>query len=171
REIHQDRAGLEQAEIIVAIDDRGDAVVRADLEEIRRELLVLADVDRMHGVGEANFFQHDGSLAAVRRRPGVKVDHFVRSLGSGLGGNSWNFIGRINLADTLIGRTRKNAAVFTLIAFESSVSPTHFIRSGAKSHLIREERRSCWYRICWSKKARNGARASFVPRRARSRMS
>ncbi len=62
---------------VVAIDDRRDAVVRADLEKFRLELLVLADVDRMHGIGQAEFLERDGSLAAVRRRPGVKIDHGV----------------------------------------------------------------------------------------------
>ena len=41
-EIHQDGAGFEHGEAVVAVDDRGDAVVRADLEELGLELLVLA---------------------------------------------------------------------------------------------------------------------------------
>jgi hypothetical protein len=76
-EIDQDRAGLHQAEPVIAIDDRRDAVVRADLQKFRLELLVLADVDRVHGVGQAHFLERDGSLAAVRGRPGVKIDHGV----------------------------------------------------------------------------------------------
>ena len=76
-EIDQDRAGLHQAQAVVAVDDRRDAVVRADLEEFRLELLVLADIDRVHGVGQAHFLERDGSLAAVRGRPGVKIDHGV----------------------------------------------------------------------------------------------
>ena len=52
-------------------DDRRDAVVRADLEEFRLELLILADVDRMRGIGQAHFLERDGSLAAIRGRPGV----------------------------------------------------------------------------------------------------
>jgi hypothetical protein len=74
-EVEQDRARLHQAEIVVAIDDRRDAVVRADLEELGLELLVLADVDRMRLVGDADLLQHDGSLAAVGGRPGIKIDH------------------------------------------------------------------------------------------------
>ena len=45
-EIDQDRARLHQRQVVVAIDDRRDAVVGRDLEEVRRELFVLADVDR-----------------------------------------------------------------------------------------------------------------------------
>ena len=33
----------------------------------------------MHGVGQAHLFQRDGNLAAVRRGPGVEVDHGVAS--------------------------------------------------------------------------------------------
>ena len=50
REIEQDRAGLQSRDRLppglVAIDDRGNLVVRADCEERRIDLLVLADVDR-----------------------------------------------------------------------------------------------------------------------------
>ena len=75
-EIDQDRAGLEQRHAVVAVDDGGDAVVRADLQELRLELLVLVDVDRMRRVGQPELLEHDGDLAAVRRRPGVEIDHF-----------------------------------------------------------------------------------------------
>ena len=74
-EIDHQRAGFHQADAGVGIDDRGDAVVRADLEKFRLELFVLADVDRMHRVGQADLLQHDGGLAAVRRGPGVEFDH------------------------------------------------------------------------------------------------
>ena len=47
----------------------------ATFRKARRELLVLGNVDRVHGVGQADFLEHDGSLAAVRRGPGVEVDH------------------------------------------------------------------------------------------------
>ncbi len=46
-----------------------------DLQEVRLELVILADVDRMRGVGQAHFFEGDGGLAAVRCGPGVEVDH------------------------------------------------------------------------------------------------
>src|SRR5215471_15082032 len=69
---------------VVAVDDRRNTVVGADLEELGLELLVLADVDRVRGVGQAHLFQHDGSLAAVGRRPGVEVDHGTSILWCGL---------------------------------------------------------------------------------------
>src|SRR5262249_49126263 len=74
-EIEQDRARLHQAEIVVAIDDRRNAVVRADLEKLGLELLILADVDRMGLVRDTDLLEHDGGLAAVRGRPGIKIDH------------------------------------------------------------------------------------------------
>ncbi len=86
-EIHQDRARLEQRSAVVAVDDGGDAVVGADLEEIGLELLVLGDVDRVRGVIQAALLQHDGDLAAVGRRPRVKIDHRgVLGARNGLGG-------------------------------------------------------------------------------------
>src|SRR5262249_29227016 len=100
-EIEQDRARLHQAEIVVAIDDRRDAVVRADLEELGLELLVLADVDRVGLVRDADLLQHDGGLAAVRGRPGVKIDHesplgVAKSAGNAL---SWRVSGGGRFAD------------------------------------------------------------------------
>src|SRR5262249_33299839 len=65
---------------IVAIDDCRNAVVGADLEELRLELLVFADVDRMCRIGQAELFERNGSLAAVRRGPGIKIDHGRPSL-------------------------------------------------------------------------------------------
>src|ERR1043166_976013 len=69
---------------VVLVDDGRDAVVGADLEKVGLELLVLADVDRMRGIRQAHLFQHDGSLAAVRRRPGVEIDHGTNILWYGL---------------------------------------------------------------------------------------
>ena len=74
-EVDEDRARLHQCHLGVAVDDGRDAVVGADLEEFRLELLVLADVDRVHGVGQAEFFKGDGNLAAVGGSPGVEIDH------------------------------------------------------------------------------------------------
>ena len=74
-EIEQDGAGLEQRAAVVAVDDRGDAVVGADLQEVGLELLVLGDVDRMCGIVEPALLEHDGDLAAVGRRPRVEIDH------------------------------------------------------------------------------------------------
>src|SRR4029077_16830215 len=50
---------------------------RVDRGELRRELLLGLQVDRVHVVREADLLEHDGGLAAVGRRPGVKIDHRV----------------------------------------------------------------------------------------------
>src|SRR5690606_3905526 len=76
-EVDQDRAGLHQPQPVLAVHDRGNAVVGRDLEEGGRELLVLADVDGMRGVGQAHLLEGDRDLAAVRCGPGVEVDHKV----------------------------------------------------------------------------------------------
>ena len=78
-EILQDRARFHQRQAVVAVDDRRDAVVRADLEEFRLELLVLADVDGMRGVRQPQLLQQNGSLAAVGGGPGVEIDHGLPS--------------------------------------------------------------------------------------------
>src|SRR5262249_7730300 len=64
-----------QRHAVVAIDDRRDAVVGTDLEELRLELLVLADVDRVHRVGQPELLERDGGLAPIGRGPGVEIDH------------------------------------------------------------------------------------------------
>src|SRR6516165_104438 len=75
REIDHQRTRLHQADPGVAVDDGRNAIVGADLEKLRFELLVLADVDGMRGIRQADLLQHDGCLAAVRGGPGVKIDH------------------------------------------------------------------------------------------------
>jgi hypothetical protein len=50
-EIDEDCAGLHQVNAVFAVDDRRNAIVGADVQEFRLELLVLANVDRMYGVG------------------------------------------------------------------------------------------------------------------------
>ena len=77
REVDQDRARLHQREPRLPVPDRGDLVVGRDREEVRRELLVLRDVDGVRLVGQPQLLQRDGDLAAVGRRPGVEVDHGV----------------------------------------------------------------------------------------------
>src|SRR5690606_26723561 len=62
-----------------AIDNRRNLVVRAYLEEIRLELIAPADMDGLHGIVQATFLEHDVNLVAVRRRPGVDVDHSLIS--------------------------------------------------------------------------------------------
>src|SRR5436190_210746 len=91
REILEDRARFEDRHRLAAagrlvVDDRRHAVVRADLEEIRLELLAGADVHRNDFVRQAAFLEHDGDLPAVGRRPVIKVDHEGLPLGSGLAG-------------------------------------------------------------------------------------
>src|SRR5213083_1985387 len=74
-EVDEDGARLEEREAGLAVDDRRDLAVRADGDELGLELLALADVDGVNGVGQAALLEHDGDLPAVRRRPGVEVDH------------------------------------------------------------------------------------------------
>jgi hypothetical protein len=57
------------------VHDRRDAVVRRDLEKLRRELLAFADVDRLDGLRETGLFEEDGDFMAVRRGPVVEIDH------------------------------------------------------------------------------------------------
>jgi hypothetical protein len=74
----QDRTRLEHRQwsiFSIMIDDRRHPVVRADLEELRLELVPLADIDWDHPVFEAAFLEHDRDLPAVRRRPVIEVDH------------------------------------------------------------------------------------------------
>jgi len=80
REVQQDRAGLEQRQRLAAIgwlmiDDGRNAIVRRDLQEVRLELLALADVDRVHVVAQAGLFEKQGNLVAVGRGPVIQVDH------------------------------------------------------------------------------------------------
>jgi hypothetical protein len=51
---------------------------RADFQKFRLELLVLADIDWMHGVGRPKLFERDGSLAAVGRGPRIEINHGER---------------------------------------------------------------------------------------------
>ena len=78
RQILQDGARFEdrdrRAVGTLGIDDGGHPVVGRDFQEFRFELLALADVHRVHIVGQAHLFQRDGDLPAVRRGPVVQVD-------------------------------------------------------------------------------------------------
>src|SRR4029077_15269042 len=49
--------------------------VRRDPEELRLELVAGADIDRGDFVFEAQFFERDVHLVAVRRRPGPDFKH------------------------------------------------------------------------------------------------
>ncbi len=74
-EVHEDRARFEQREARVVVDDGGNAIVGADLQEVGLELVTLADVDGVRSVLEAAFLEHDRDLAAVGGRPSVEIDH------------------------------------------------------------------------------------------------
>ncbi len=79
RKIDEDRARLEQRQRLAVgtlrIDDRRNAVVRIDGEEFRLELLIRADIHRLHAVRQAALLEHDGYLAPVRRAPCVQINH------------------------------------------------------------------------------------------------
>src|SRR6185437_13981286 len=76
-EIDQDGAALEEAHRLAAgtvgIDDRRDLAVRIERHELRRLVLVLADVDEMRLVGQADLLEHDRHLHPVRRRQAVEL--------------------------------------------------------------------------------------------------
>src|SRR6516225_8641153 len=81
-EMDQDRTRFEHwerpvAELLggVVVDDRRHALVRADRQKFRLELVAATDVDRDHAVFETACLEHDRNLPAVRRRPVIKVDH------------------------------------------------------------------------------------------------
>jgi hypothetical protein len=57
------------------VDDRRDAVVGGDFQEIRLELLALADVDRMYLVGQAGLFEEQRDFMAVGGGLVIQVDH------------------------------------------------------------------------------------------------
>ena len=85
RQIDQDRAAFEHryrraAARRIVVDDGRHAIVRADREELRTELLAAPDVDGLERVGQAAFLQHDGYLPAVGRGPVVQVYHRVSLL-------------------------------------------------------------------------------------------
>ncbi len=69
----------------VRIEQGGNAVVGADRQEVRIELIAGPDVDGVHRVGQAALLQHDVDLVTVRCRPGVELDHRrVPAAGSGV---------------------------------------------------------------------------------------
>ena len=68
--------------IPLGVGDGRDLVVGADGQELLAELVALADVDRVHAVGQAGLLEQDVDLVAVGRGPGIDVDG---RLGHGLG--------------------------------------------------------------------------------------
>ncbi len=78
REILQDCAGLENRHRrAVGPDDRGPTVVGRDREKARLERLA-ASVDRAQVVRQTALLEHDRNLTAVRRRPLVELDPWIR---------------------------------------------------------------------------------------------
>src|SRR6185312_14989932 len=59
----------------VRVDNGWNAIVGCDREEVRRELLTLADVDRNDAIREAGLLEKHRDLVTVRRRPVVQIDH------------------------------------------------------------------------------------------------
>ncbi len=60
------------------IDDCRYLVVGTDTQEFRVMLLALGDIDRMHPIGQSNFFKHNGDLAPVQGTPGVQIQAVFR---------------------------------------------------------------------------------------------
>src|SRR6267143_227080 len=79
RQVEQNRSRLENREGLsvrpVAVNDRGDLVVRADSQKLRFELLAGADVHRPDLVLEAGLLEHDMDLVPVGRGPSIDFDH------------------------------------------------------------------------------------------------
>src|SRR5262249_54211690 len=77
-QVDEDRARLEDGERTardVVVDDGRDLLVRVERGVARRQLLLLAEVDRDHPVRQSRLLEHDGDLPSVRRRPRVEIDH------------------------------------------------------------------------------------------------
>ena len=77
REIDQNGARFHKGDVGISVDDCRDAVVGSDLEEIGCELLIFGNIDRVRSVGQAQFFERDGNLAAVGSRPGIEINHVL----------------------------------------------------------------------------------------------
>jgi hypothetical protein len=63
------------AALRLVIDHRGNAVVGGDRQELRLELVALADIDRENLVFQPGLFKKHRDLVAVRRGPVIKVNH------------------------------------------------------------------------------------------------
>src|SRR5690606_23311559 len=80
-EILKNGAGFEHRDRLAArtfrIDNGGHAVVGSNFQELRLELVALADIHIMNVIGNAQFLQHDRDLEAVWRRPVMQFDGCV----------------------------------------------------------------------------------------------
>ena len=79
--VEEDRTRLHQGQRFAAgsvgIDNRGYAVVGADLQELGLELMSGTDVHTMDAVRKPGLLEHDVDLVAVGRGPAVELDHRV----------------------------------------------------------------------------------------------
>src|SRR5260370_14038248 len=78
REVDKDRTRFEHRHRtvrLVVVDNRRHAVVGANRQKFRLELVAAADIDRDHTIFEAAFLEHDCDLPAVWGRPIIEVDH------------------------------------------------------------------------------------------------
>src|ERR1700722_17816566 len=80
RQMDEYRARLENRDAGVMIDDRGNLAVRTNLDELRLELIAVANIDWMNRILEPALLEHDCRLAGIWRRPGVKIDHLYSFL-------------------------------------------------------------------------------------------
>src|SRR5262249_55979679 len=92
-EVEEDGTGLEQGERItigtVRVKDRRGLAVRVEREKLRAPGFVLADVDQVRLVGQAQLLERDRNLDPVRRRQRVELEaggRFCRPGGGGGGG-------------------------------------------------------------------------------------
>ena len=78
RQVEEDRPQFEdrdrRAAGTVRIKDGGNLVVRRHRRKCLSPVLPLAEVDERHGVGNAEFLEHDGDLPPVRGRPVEDLD-------------------------------------------------------------------------------------------------
>ena len=84
-EIHQNCAGLENGYGVstvggVMVNDGRNAVVRADLQEVRRELIAGVDIDGHDLVLQPELGDQNGDLVPVGRRPRVLGDHIAAAM-------------------------------------------------------------------------------------------
>src|SRR5208337_397954 len=126
REIHHDRAGLEDADRGPAVRrrvvyHRRHAVVRADLQKLVLELVPLADVGGHDGVGHAELFEEDRDLLAVRGRSVVKMNHGGPPIGMTEASSKGPT--RTGLQAAQGGRASARSRIGTPVACRSAASP------------------------------------------------
>ena len=82
-QIDQDRAGFENGNLFTAgtvtVDDSGHFIIRADLQKLGLELIAFLNIDRVNGMFQPAFPQHDMNFVPVWCRPGIDIDHEIFS--------------------------------------------------------------------------------------------